>query len=693
MHHPIHHTQDQPVSSENNVPVIDAPHHPNRNFQRGRIFRSGGYVLILLFGIIYALTLDTGLQPQELHGGDLITHQYAQVQARPSNAPGYPLYTMGGWLWFHGWHAVFELIGQSHPNPMPILSSYSTIWALAALWLLYGIIGAILGQLVDKRHSAWQTTIFCFLLTSFFGVTYFFWYYATTTEQYSSAVAQTLAIIYLYLRWEQEPARRSRLYWLAFLCGLALAHMLTVAFIVPPLVAIVLWRDPSLLRSPRAILTAIAAAALPLTSYIYVYLRGALNPQWWGNGYWDTPQAWFWSFISTAQGRDELAWAFEPGRSFFGNGFPELIWQELSLPLLTLGLVGIARLPRRHAFLLYATLLIYTIFCWLYRFGNWFQVILPAYPLILLGLIPLYATFQHQRRTAQIGRTLVQLALVASIGWRVSASLPEANSRHRPQDTALDHAARLLDQPLPNDARLFAVVDDALALGYLTEIWGIRPDISTIDRRDADNNLKSGNSIFATVDATPTLLDELSSPFVLDGFSPDWIKFSPPNALQTPPIVSSSVQSFSPYTVTADLTLLDYTAQPSPRGLPLHPPAEPALDVRLTWQLATGTWPAEVASSLRPTYQGQVQINPDSGQPIQSDRPRPLNGLWLDAPSTSSHETSEANATPVQLHDTYRLPQPAALSHPADGLLLILYSQTENGFVNLAEIHLPLPTP
>ena len=41
--------------------------------------------------LLYLLTLDNGFQPYELGGGDLITHQYAQVQARPSNAPGYPL--------------------------------------------------------------------------------------------------------------------------------------------------------------------------------------------------------------------------------------------------------------------------------------------------------------------------------------------------------------------------------------------------------------------------------------------------------------------------------------------------------------------------------------------------------------------------------------------------------------------------
>jgi hypothetical protein len=39
--------------------------------------------------------------------------------------------------------------------------------------------------------------------------------------------------------------------------------MLTVAFIVPPLVAVVLWTQPSLLRRPAMILAAIAAAFLP----------------------------------------------------------------------------------------------------------------------------------------------------------------------------------------------------------------------------------------------------------------------------------------------------------------------------------------------------------------------------------------------------------------------------------------------
>ena len=652
-----------------------------------RFYQWAGYALIILFVAIYARTLDTGLQPYELHGGDLITHQYAQVQARPSNAPGYPLYTMGGWLWFHGWHSVLSLLGNPLPNPIPILSSYSTVWALLAIWLLYHT----LGELLDKRLPVWSATAFCFLLTAFFSTTYFFWYYATTTEQYSSAVAQTLAIGYLYLRWDQEPARRSLLYGLAFLCGLSLAHMLTVAFIVPPLVAVVLWRDPSLLRSPRAILAAIIAALLPLIAYAYVYLRGAMHPQWWGSGYWATPQAWFWSFVSTAQGRDELAWAFEPGRTFFGNGFPQYIWQELSIPLLTLGLVGIAFLPRRHAFLFYSTITIYAIFCWLYRFGNWFQVIMPAYPLILLGIVPLFGAFKDKTRAANTGRMIILLALLISLGWRVSASLPAANSRARAADRALDRAAILLDQPLPLNARLFAAVDDALAISYLTEIWGVRPDLKTLNSHDANDDLLDGAPVFSTVDATPTLLQELSIPVIIDGFSPDWLEVVPINATRAEPSAEPSNaqanQSSIRYIVTPDLILTGYAVESSPRGMPLLPPIKPALDVRLTWQLPSGTWPADVAISLRPTYQGAQQSDPESDQTIQVDRPRPLDGMWIDSPI----ERNESN--PIIVHDTYRIAQPASLLHNADGLLLILYRQTESGFSNIAEISLPLPSP
>ena len=150
-------------------------HTPVAPTWRLRPSRSVGILILLAALALYLWTLDDGLQPEELRGGDLITHQYAQVQARPANAPGYPLYTMGGWLWFRLGRALFGL----YSNPIAILSSYSTLWALLALGLLYRL-------LLDVAAGDWAIAG---LGTAFYAVTYFFWYYATTTEQYTSAVA------------------------------------------------------------------------------------------------------------------------------------------------------------------------------------------------------------------------------------------------------------------------------------------------------------------------------------------------------------------------------------------------------------------------------------------------------------------------------------------------------------------------
>ena len=117
---------------------VAATAHPSASARRWQ--RRAGWLLLLLALLLYGATLDNGLQPEELVGGDLITHQYAQVQARPSNAPGYPLYTMGGWLWFHTGRMLLHELGIELPNPIALLSSYSTLWALLALWLLYQLL-------------------------------------------------------------------------------------------------------------------------------------------------------------------------------------------------------------------------------------------------------------------------------------------------------------------------------------------------------------------------------------------------------------------------------------------------------------------------------------------------------------------------------------------------------------------------
>ncbi len=445
-----------------------------------------GWCVLALAGVLYLLTLDTGLRPDELQGGDLITHQYAQVQARPSNAPGYPLYTMGGWLWFR----LTGLLFSWALNPVQRLSSYSTLWALLALIVLYQLC-------VRAARGRWPVAA---LTTLFYAVTYFFWYYSVTTEQYTSAVLQTLLIVWLAWRWEEklaiDPAKAERmLLWLALVCGTCLANLVTVLLILPPLVWFILARQPNLLRRPRLWGHAAGLVLLPVLSYAYVYWRGAAHPEWRGQGNWPDVTAWFIDFLTTHQGRDELA----PGLTLFPlftDEFPALIWGELTPVVLLGGLVGLRWLGRRRAMFLSSTLFLYAIFCWVDRFGNWYQVIMPAYPLVALGFAagvgalieglscpresPRYRSLAVGQRIAAVPYVLhavVLVLLVVLVSYRFVVSWPHADQSWRPEDTGLDPGWAVLADTPPADAVILAQHDEWLALSYLTVVWGAAPTL------------------------------------------------------------------------------------------------------------------------------------------------------------------------------------------------------------------------
>ncbi|MGC8879233.1 MAG: protein O-mannosyl-transferase family [Anaerolineae bacterium] len=449
-----------------------------------RIARWAGWGVVVLAGVLYLLTLDTGLRPDELQGGDLITHQYAQVQARPSNAPGYPLYTMGGWLWFR----LTGLLFGWALNPVQRLSSYSTLWALCALVVLYRLC-------LRAARDHWPVAT---LTTLFYAVTYFFWYYSVTTEQYTSAVLQTLLIVWLAWRWEEElaadPAKANPiLLWLALVCGTCLANLVTVLLILPPLLWFILARQPNLLRRPYLWGQAAGLVLLPVLSYAYVYWRGAVHPEWRGQGSWPDTTAWFLDFLTTHQGRDELA----PGLTLtplFTDEFPALIWGELTPVVLLGGLVGLRWLGRRRALFIGSTLFLYAAFCWVDRFGNWYQVIMPAYPLVVLSFaagvgalmeglshpngLPERRSFAIWQRIASAHRILratVLTLLLVLVLYRFAVSWPRADQSWRPEDTGLDPGWAILADAPPADAVILARHDEWLALSYLTIIWGATP--------------------------------------------------------------------------------------------------------------------------------------------------------------------------------------------------------------------------
>lgn len=630
-------------------------------------------MLVVVFAALYAITLDNGLRPGELAGGDLITHQYAQVQGRPSNAPGYPLYTMGGWLWFRAGRA---LLGAD-ANPIPILSSYSTLWALVALALLYAICLEVVGQVrrrsrdADAARGVLPGWALAALVTAFYGVTYFFWYYAVTSEQYTSSVAWTLAVVLLAFRWERGGHDRA-LVGLALLMGVGLAHQVTVLAIAPPLAWFILSRRRSLPARLRPAL--LLAAALPLFSYLFIYMGGAQHPEWRGAGEWSSTAQWFLSFISTGQGRGELTWSLTP---FLTAEFPALIWREMTWPGLLGGLAGIAALGRRRALFFYATIAIYVAFCWIDRLGNWYQVIMPVYALLAISLAGGAAWLEGRapRAVRPLVAAPIVLALVALVAYRGVASYEGADASDRSDDTGLAPGWAILADDPPAGTPIFATQEEALSLQYLAQIWGRRPDLVAVDSRAARARIADG-PIAVTRAALPLVPAEVhgDSRYSALGQTLTWVYLAPRTEL--PPGLAPP-QALEPEPRQGSV--------PAPRhvdfgGVIRLAGAQVAANEATGDLVVTLVWQALVAPAE--DWSVSVRLTQGDAEVIQVDHVHPVAGAYPTSHWAAGEVVADAHA--------FAVPPGAA----PDGLTVILYRRLADGsFANLDVARLPLPAP
>lgn len=626
--------------------------------------RWAGLLLLLTLMALYLVTLDNGLRPDELTGGDLITHQYAQVEARPSNAPGYPLYTMGGWLWFR----LGRLLFGWFLNPIQILSAYSMLWGLASLAVLYLIL-----------RDIFQRPLPAALLTAFHATTFFFWYYSVTTEQYTSAVFQTLLLIWLAFEWETSP-RDGLLLGMAFVSGTMLANMVTTLFILPPLLWFIFSRQSSqgpmllvYLKRPKLVLQALAVTALPLLSYLYIYIRGAQHPEWRGQGEWPTAWAWFVDFLTIQQGRDELA----PGlgwQNFFTAEFPALMGHELTWLVFIGGLIGLAYLGRRRAIFLYSTLVIYFIFCWTYRFGNWFQVIIPAYPIFTIGfaagLQKLIAVSRQRsavsgQQIAVSGRgsgvggrwsSFIILILAALLAYRLITNLPRANQHNLPTDTGLDPGWAILADAPQTPAVIAGSFEEKVALDYLRTVWGAASGIVSTDpgQLASEGVDPAGYNFYVTrraAAAEPDLID--ASGLTPQAAGLELIALPDPPPTQLPATARQLDLMFGDALRLAGWELVD---------------SDP-WQIALYWQTSTPL-DYDYTISVRPLVAGQpIMVE---GEPLIQDH-QPVWGVY---------PTSRWPAG-VIVRDVYALAMPPGIQ--PDAVQIIIYRPTAEGFENLAE--------
>ena len=277
---------------------------------------------------------------------------------------------------------------------------------------------------------------------------------------------------------------------------------------------------------------------------------------------------------------------------------------------------------------------------------------------------------------------MLLLLLVGTIVWRINTSLPQANSRNRPDDHALDRAAILLGAPLPQNASLFAAVEDTLAIQYLTQIWEVRPDLKILSSPAVSALLGAGTTVYVTYQSAERLYSELpeTGDIKIGAVNPDWVQLStqeapsPPDS-SIPDIVLDGQREWA-------VTLGGYRVTTGPTGLPVRALGGSNLDIMLYWALPHEEWPEGVSISVRPMSGGALIPDPagEAGAILQQDASQPLHGLL----SLSGESITKLDL----IVDAYRIEMPIEAISAVDEIQVLLYRSVDGGFETVAEYRL-----
>ena len=176
------------------------------------------------------------------------------------HATGYPLYVMTGGTAV----AVLRAFGVS-PETAPGL--VSLFWGIPTLGVIY-----LLALHLTKRPLVSAGMIVLF------GLTRTFWIHNEIAEIYTMTLFFGVLMLTLAL-W--QPSIKGRVYWLAFLGGVAVAHHRALIMVAPALLYAV-WGDLVALvrKRPAALLVLLGLGLIGLLPYAYMVMRAQAGAAW-----------------------------------------------------------------------------------------------------------------------------------------------------------------------------------------------------------------------------------------------------------------------------------------------------------------------------------------------------------------------------------------------------------------------------
>lgn len=251
----------------------------------------------------------------------------------------------------HTGYPLFAILGNLFTAPLRALgmepSAAASLYALSWGVVMLAGFGLLLWRLTGRPALA-------ALGVGLLGAARSIWLHHVIAEVYSMSLAITVLLILVAL-WPADHETDAlhgprRLYWLALLGGIGVAHHRAVVFIAPGL-ALAAWPD---LREygRRALPLMVGLGLLGFVPYVYLPLRE------WSGGTWVYGEpgtlAGFWTEFSGREADrlvtlpNDLAGLWENARNVWN-----ILARELTLPGLLVGLAGLALAvtiaPRRHA--------------------------------------------------------------------------------------------------------------------------------------------------------------------------------------------------------------------------------------------------------------------------------------------------------------------------------------------------------
>ena len=416
-------------------------------------------VIVSLFIVslfIYTATLLPDVLPAD--SGEF---QLVAATAGVAHPPGYPLYTMLGWLFAH------LPLG---PNPAWRVNLFSAVTAAATVALVFHTACRMTG-------SAWGGLAAALAL----GSATTFWATATTASIRPLVAFFTALCLYALIAFHVSRCtfHDHHLIILAAALSLGLTHHPSLIFPASVFILYLVLVDPALLRQPRRWLKPIVAFALGLLVLVYLPLRGATSASLAPPDLATLP-----GFLAHV-----LARGFR-GDMFALNLFdrlvllPTLLRFQFNPVLLLAAFLGTVLLlwrDRRLALLLVGSFLVHTAVTLTYRAPQTVEYEMPAY--VSLALLVAVPFGKIANRKSQIANRLVLFIVHCSLfivlvagAVNLLAHLPSYRALSQSRD-ARAYAETLL-RDAPADAVILSNWHWATPMWYLQRVEGLRPDVT-----------------------------------------------------------------------------------------------------------------------------------------------------------------------------------------------------------------------